>query len=73
MVLLAKCPPHQHLRRSHIVAADNRQKGDERENCKIVTAKRRQKGNKQDSLTGGNDLQRQHDGMGRMAAAGNGV
>ena len=36
-------------------------------------SKRRQKGNKQDSLTGGNDLQRQHDGKGRMAAAGNGV
>ena len=35
-----------------------------------MTAKRRQKGNKQDSLTGGNDLQRQHDGKERMAAAG---
>ena len=62
------------LRRAHIVAADNqRLKGNERENCKIVAANRRQKRNKQDSLTGGNDLQRQHDGKGRMAAAGNGV
>ena len=30
-------------------------------------------GKKQDSLTGDNDLQRQHGGKGRMTATGNGV
>ena len=38
-----------------------------------VGGKATAKGEKQDSLTGGNDLQRQHDGKGRMAAAGNEV
>ena len=62
------------LRRAHIVVADNWRKVTNMEIAKIVAAKRQQKGNKQDSLTGGNDLQRQHDGSkGWMTAAGNGV
>ena len=61
-----------YLRRAHTLAADNRRKATD---VKIAKLWRQSDGKreKQNLLTGGNDLQLQQDGKGRIAAAVNGV